>query len=112
MSNYTLDTEADLSTIVEVYDETLGLFYPVDIEVCSVPIQGWMTETFMGFFQDSETDGAATIDLDPNQLMDLIEEQDDGRVFGPTVVILDSNRSIHDDIETSAQDYGDDWQPE
>lgn len=109
MTIFTLETEADLKTVVEVYDETLGLFYSIGLEIYNVPISGWREELPADRYFPAESNSLVQVSMTPAQVVSLIEEQDDGKNFTQTRFILDRPLSIKSDLEAFAATHEEGW---
>lgn len=102
-------TEVKLSIPVELYDDTLGLFYTHDFEVNNVPIEGWV-EYHPGTYYDApETDGETNLDIDVEELVVMIEEQDDGRVLGPCRFIAETCPEVRESASERAAEVEITW---
>lgn len=103
--NYVLNTEADLTLSLTVWDERLGLTYDIDHEVYNVPVEGRETRTPATYFDPPESDGEAWVELDASGLMEMIEEQADGWFEDEGLVLLESP----EEILSIAQEVANEW---
>lgn len=91
----TFETNITIKLDLEVYDETLGVSYEHEFEIHNVPVSGWeKSEPRTHWHPGGVVDGETEIDLDMHELIDLIEEQDDGKVLGRTRFLIEDPEFI------------------
>ena len=108
---YEASGERELGLLVDVYDEALGLTYSVEVPVFNVPFTGWEERTPATWMDPPESDGELELDITPEALFELFEEQDDGCLAEDGLVVVETPKTLHAHASEVIAEAEVEWEP-